>query len=42
MTVELINPEGLPTPASYTHAVVAAGSRMVFIAGTEPILAGCR
>jgi enamine deaminase RidA (YjgF/YER057c/UK114 family) len=36
MTVELINPEGLPTPASYTHVVVAAGTRMVFIAGQEP------
>jgi len=36
MTLELINPEGLPTPATYTHVVVAAGTRLVFIAGQEP------
>jgi enamine deaminase RidA (YjgF/YER057c/UK114 family) len=36
MAIELINPEGLPTPATYTHVVVATGSRMVFIAGQEP------
>jgi enamine deaminase RidA (YjgF/YER057c/UK114 family) len=36
MTLELINPEGLPAPPTYTHAVAAAGSRMVFIAGQEP------
>jgi enamine deaminase RidA (YjgF/YER057c/UK114 family) len=30
---ELINPEGLPVPESYTHVVVAAGTRMVFVAG---------
>jgi enamine deaminase RidA (YjgF/YER057c/UK114 family) len=33
MTLELINPEGLPTPASYTQAVAATGSRLVFVAG---------
>jgi enamine deaminase RidA (YjgF/YER057c/UK114 family) len=33
MTLELINPEDLPTPESYTHVVVATGSRMVFVAG---------
>jgi enamine deaminase RidA (YjgF/YER057c/UK114 family) len=33
MTLELINPEELPTPASYTHVVVATGSRLVFVAG---------
>jgi len=33
MTLELINPEGLPTPASYTQVIVATGSRLVFIAG---------
>lgn len=33
MTLELINPEGLPTPESYTHVVAATGSRMVFVAG---------
>ena len=36
MTLELINPEGLPAPPTYTHVVVATGSRMVFIAGQEP------
>jgi enamine deaminase RidA (YjgF/YER057c/UK114 family) len=33
MTLELINPDGLPTPDSYTHVVAAAGGRLVFIAG---------
>ena len=33
MTLELINPEGLPTPESYTHVVVTSGGRMVFVAG---------
>ena len=33
MTLELINPEELPTPASYTHVIAAAGSRLVFVAG---------
>jgi hypothetical protein len=36
MTLELINLEGLPAPPTYTHLVVAAGTRMVFIAGQEP------
>ena len=36
MTLELINPEGLPTPSPYTHVVVAAGGKTVFIAGQEP------
>ena len=35
MTIELINPEGLPTPRGYTHVTVARGSRLVF-AGQEP------
>ena len=29
MALELINPGGLPTPGSYTHAVVATGSRTI-------------
>lgn len=33
MTLELINPDELDTPESYTHVVVATGSRLVFIAG---------
>lgn len=36
MTHKLINPEDLPTPLTYTHAVVATGSRLVFVAGQEP------
>ena len=33
MTLELINPEGLSSPLSYTHVVVATGSQLVFVAG---------
>lgn len=33
MTIQLINPDELPTPESYTHVVAAAGSRLVFVAG---------
>jgi enamine deaminase RidA (YjgF/YER057c/UK114 family) len=33
MTLELINPEELSTPASYTQVIVATGSRLVFVAG---------
>lgn len=36
MTLQLINPEGLPTPPTYTHVIVATGTTMVFIAGQEP------
>jgi enamine deaminase RidA (YjgF/YER057c/UK114 family) len=30
---ELINPDGLPVPLSYTHVVVASGTRIVSVAG---------
>jgi enamine deaminase RidA (YjgF/YER057c/UK114 family) len=33
MTLELINPEELPTPDSYTQVVAATGTRLVFVAG---------
>jgi enamine deaminase RidA (YjgF/YER057c/UK114 family) len=33
MTLEPINPEDLPSPKTYTHVIVATGSRLVFIAG---------
>lgn len=33
MTLELINPDELPTPDSYTQVVAATGSRLVFVAG---------
>ena len=36
MTLQLINPEGLPTPPTYSHVVVATGAKTVFIAGQEP------
>jgi enamine deaminase RidA (YjgF/YER057c/UK114 family) len=36
MTLQLINPDGLPTPPTYTHVIVATGSKTVFIAGQEP------
>jgi enamine deaminase RidA (YjgF/YER057c/UK114 family) len=36
MTLKLINPDALPAPPTYTHVVVAAGSKVVFIAGQEP------
>ncbi|MFG1793134.1 RidA family protein [Nocardia sp. NPDC049149] len=31
--LEIIQPEGLDTPKTYSHVVVATGSRMVFVAG---------
>ena len=40
MTLQLINPEGLPTPATYTHVIVATGSTTVFIGGQEPVIDG--
>jgi len=36
MTLELINPVELSTPASYTQVIVATGSRHVFVSGQEP------
>jgi len=33
MTLERIHPEGLARPETYTHVVIAAGSRLVFVAG---------
>ena len=33
MTVEVLNPDGLPKPDMYRQVSVATGSRMVFIAG---------
>jgi enamine deaminase RidA (YjgF/YER057c/UK114 family) len=33
MALQSINPDGLPTPETYTHVVVATGSRLVFVAG---------
>jgi enamine deaminase RidA (YjgF/YER057c/UK114 family) len=33
MTLERINPATLATPETYTHAIVATGSKLVFVAG---------
>ncbi len=33
MPLELINPDDLPTPESYTQVVAATGRRLVFVAG---------
>ncbi|MEJ3656680.1 RidA family protein [Actinomycetes bacterium KLBMP 9759] len=33
MTIEIIRPDGLDDPATYSHVVVASGTRMVFVAG---------
>ncbi|WP_055533120.1 RidA family protein [Streptomyces graminilatus] len=33
MSVERVNPAGLAPPAGFSHAVVATGSRLVFLAG---------
>ncbi|MEU3839674.1 RidA family protein [Streptomyces sp. NPDC028635] len=33
MTAERINPPGMSPPAGFSHAVVATGSRVVFLAG---------
>src|SRR5687767_8629004 len=36
MTLECINPSDLPTPPTYSHVVVATGTKLVFVAGQEP------
>src|SRR5579864_3496422 len=36
MTLECINPDDLPTLATYTQVVVATGSTLVFVSGQEP------
>ena len=36
MTIQLINPPGLPPQATYTHVVAAAGTTLVSIAGQAP------
>jgi enamine deaminase RidA (YjgF/YER057c/UK114 family) len=33
MAVELINPEGLYEPGTYTHVAIGRGSRIVYISG---------
>jgi enamine deaminase RidA (YjgF/YER057c/UK114 family) len=36
VALECINPDDLPTPATYTQVVVATGSKLVFVSGQEP------
>jgi enamine deaminase RidA (YjgF/YER057c/UK114 family) len=36
MTLECINPSDLPTPPTYSHVVIATGTKLVFVAGQEP------
>ena len=36
MTLVCINPDGLPTPETYSQVVVATGSKWVFVSGQEP------
>jgi enamine deaminase RidA (YjgF/YER057c/UK114 family) len=33
VTVERLNPPSLPEPSGFAHAVIASGSRLVFLAG---------
>ena len=33
MSIERINPPSLPAPSGFTHAVIATGGRLVFLAG---------
>jgi enamine deaminase RidA (YjgF/YER057c/UK114 family) len=36
MTLECINPSGLPIPKTYSQVVVAIGTKLIFVAGQEP------
>ncbi|MEU3413436.1 RidA family protein [Streptomyces sp. NPDC006658] len=40
MTAERVNPPDLSPPAGFSHAVVATGSRVVFLAGQTALDAG--
>ena len=37
MTIERVNPPGLARPSGFAHAVVATGSRVIFLAGQTAI-----
>lgn len=39
MSVERVNPAGLSLPTGFSHAVVATGSRLVFLAGQTALRA---
>ena len=36
MTLECINPPGLPTPKTYSQVVAAIGTKLIFVSGQEP------
>lgn len=36
MALECLNPRDLPTPETYSHVVIARGTRLVFVSGQEP------
>ena len=36
VTLECLNPPDLPTPPTYSHVVIATGTKLVFVAGQEP------
>jgi enamine deaminase RidA (YjgF/YER057c/UK114 family) len=40
VTAERLNPSGLAPPSGFSHAVVATGSRIVFLAGQTALDAG--
>ncbi|MEU3524211.1 RidA family protein [Streptomyces sp. NPDC038707] len=40
MTAERVNPPGLSPPTGFSHAVVATGTRVVFLAGQTALDAG--
>ncbi len=40
MTVQLINPPGIPTPEAYAQVAVATGARTVYVAGQVARTAG--
>jgi len=42
VSIEHVNPPGLARPSGFSHAVVAAGGRLVFLAGQTALDAGGR
>jgi enamine deaminase RidA (YjgF/YER057c/UK114 family) len=40
VTVERLNPPSLPEPSGFAHAVIASGSRLVFLAGQTALDGG--
>jgi len=42
VTIERVNPADLPRPSGFSHAVLAAGQRVVFLAGQTALTAAGR